>query len=492
MKAMFVCMGAENLGVEYLAAEARAAGHEVSLAFDPAVFGGQLMWDIPALARRLDLRARIAARAASEKPDVAAFSCLSGNYAWALAAAGDVKAASPSTKIFLGGPHPTAVPERAASEPVADAIAVGEADSTFAMMLERAGEGPRAVGDPPPGVWEKLPGGGIATGGPPRLVSDLDSLPFPAKDLFYERVPSLQSHYMIMSARGCPYNCSYCYKSLEAHCAPGSNPVRRRSPENTLQELREAKARWRLRMVVFRDDVFTLNRKWLERFTEGYRRDVALPYFCYTHPAALDAGTADLIKEGGCSFVTIGVQSADEAQRREILNRKYTNDQARRAVALLKERGITVSVDHIAGIPGDTEEKLMDAARFYNEMRPDRLLTFWLTYYPGTRIMKTALETGAITEKDRERIESGGAGHRYSGGGAGGLTPAMKRMPAVMALASILPKRMAARFLDSPLRRLVPASFAAHNILLFVNAIKIKDPFFMYNIWFFLSRKRVP
>ena len=135
----------------------------------------------------------------------------------------------------------------------------------------------------------------------------------------------------------------------------------------------------------------------------------------------------------------IGIQSADEEQRRKTLNRNYTNDQARRTVSLLKERKIAVSADHIIGLPGDTTELLRSAIGFYNELRPERLLTFWLTYYPGTEIMEKALESGLITQDDRERIESGRGGHRYSGGGASRINEALLRFPFFFALIPLLP-----------------------------------------------------
>jgi len=482
-------MGAENLGVEYLAAIARAAGHEADLAFDPAVFSGNLMWDIPALAAKFDLRPKIIKRIETEKPDAVAFSCFTGNYLWALSIAREIKKTDPEIRALFGGVHVTAVPELVIAEDAVDVVTVGEADSVFVDVLERRyGTG---NGGAPAGVWYKT-AEGIRRGPESALPVDLDALPHPAKDIFYKRVPSLQSHYMIMTARGCPYNCTYCYKSLSVYSQPGIKPIRRRSVENVINELEQAVLKWKVKMTVFRDDVFTLQKKWLCEFTEEYRRKINLPYFCYTHPAALDAESADLIKEGGCRFVTIGIQSADEEQRRNILNRNYTNDQVRKTVSLLKERKITVSVDHIIGLPGDTEEKLRSAVAFYNELRPDRLLTFWLTYYPGAEIMNIARESGILDDKDCKRIESGHGGHRYSGGGAKNIQSDMLRLPLLFALVPMLNPRIINWLLKKRFEKHFPPSFSFHNILLFLNAVRTRDPFFFYNIKYSLSKKRVP
>jgi len=491
MKVLFVYMGAESLGVEYLAAEARAAGHEVDLAFDPAVFGGRLMWDIPALAARFDLKPRILRRIEIEKPDVAAFSCFTGNYRWSLDIAHEVKRTAPEIKCIFGGVHVTAAPERAIAEPCVDALAIGEADTSFPQLLDNW-PGSGGESEPPPaGIWVKH-GGAILRGPNPALPENLDTLPFPAKELFYRKAPALERHYMIMSARGCPYSCTYCYKSLSAVLPPGSKPVRRRSVENTIAELERATAGGRVRMVVFRDDVFTLRKKWLEQFTDEYLKKIRLPYFCYTHPSALNEHSADLIKRGGCRFVTIGVQSADQEQRRSVLNRKYTNDQVRRSIALLKERKITVSVDHIAGVPGDTPEKLQEAASFYNELRPERLLSFWLEYYPGTEITKIAMDKGILNAEDVRRLENGEAGHRYSGGGLRSPAPDMLRAGTFFALIPLLPAKLIERMIRNKSYRKLPSAYWLNNILLFINALKSRDPFFFYNLLFFFSRKKAP
>ncbi len=474
--------------MEYLAAEVRAAGHRVELAFDPCIFGGHLMWDIPSLAKHFDLRPKIIERIIREKPDVAAFSCFSGSYLWSLEIAREIKKRMPEIKTVFGGVHVSAVPDHVVAEDCIDAIAVGEADTSFPALLAEWEAGRPGRID---GVWLR-DDGAIFKGAPPPPVEDLDTLPFPAKELFYDKVPALERHYMIMSARGCPYNCTYCYKSLSHYFPPGTKLIRRRSPGNVLDELEPVAARGRARMIVFRDDVFTLQKKWLEEFTCGYRERVGLPYFCYTHPNALSEESADLIKESGCVYVTIGIQSVDEKQRREVLNRRYRNDRARKTVEMLKKRGIQVSVDHIIGIPGDNEAILSRAASFYNDLRPDRLLTFWLTYYPGTEIVQIARERGCISEEDRRNIERGQGGHRYSGGGASPPDPAIPHFAVFFSSILLLPRKWIAFLIRKKLYRHWPTSFAINNLLLFINALKERDPFFFYNLRYFISSKHVP
>lgn len=477
-------MGVESLGVEYLVAGARAAGHEADITFDPAIFGGHLMWDVPVLARMFDKRPEIIDRALRERPGAVAFSCVSANFQWALSIAAAIKERAPEIRTVFGGPHVSAVPERVMAERAVDALVVGEADDALPGLMtdwETGAEIRR------PGVWEKRNGEIIRWDGPPPHAG-MDALPFPAKDVYYDRVPVFERHYCIMTMRGCPYRCTYCYKSEPVS---GTRSVRRRSVDNVIAELEKAAARARARMIVFRDDVFTIQKNWLEEFAAAYRAKINIPYFCYTYPALLDEPTAELLADSGCAFVTMGVQSADEGQRRDVLKRYYTNDQVRGAVALLKGKAITVSVDHIVGLPGDTPEIMRNAVAFYNELRPDRLLTYRLTYFPGTEIVQMALEENILTDVDLRSIGNGDMGSLY---GRRGVTreygSTLGRFIVLFSLIPILPPGWIRFLLRKNLYRRFPGTSGLSNLLLAVNAMRIRDPFFFQNLRYFVSRKR--
>jgi anaerobic magnesium-protoporphyrin IX monomethyl ester cyclase len=489
MKTHFVYMGAENLGIEYLGACARAAGHEVSLSFDPAVFSGRLTVHMPALARFTDLRPRIIKRIIEEQPDVAAFSCFSGNYHWALSIAERLKSAAPGIKTLFGGAHVTAMRDQVIAADAVDAIIAGEADASFPRLLS-AWENPND--ELPPGVWLKRDGQ-IEKGGQPELIDDLDTLPFPAKDLFYEKAPALADNYMIMTMRGCPFDCTFCYNGVMRIPGNINTCLRRRSVANVISELESAIHRRRPRMIVFRDDIFTLNIKWMEQFATEYAERIGIPYFCYSHPASLNDHFADLLLESGCRFVIMGVQSADDRLRREVLNRHYSNEQIIYSASLLKQRGITIALDHIIGFPGDNVEALHNAAVLYNGIRPDRLLPFWMTYYPATEIIDIALKNGQLNAEDVRRIESGDTGHRYSSGSLSGKSPPMfHKMALLLAMIPVLPAKWIDYIIARRLYRFFSRSTWLFNLLLFMNAARIRDVLFFYMFRFYFSKKYVP
>ncbi|HOC93509.1 MAG TPA: radical SAM protein [bacterium] len=486
MKVLFFYIGVESLGIEHLAAAARKAGHQVELAFDPSVFGGHLMWDFPSLAKMFDKRAAVLKKVADTKPDIAAFSCVSANYQWSLGLARDIKRAHPGIVSMFGGTHVTAVPERVIAEDAVDVAIVSEGDVSFPLAIADAGSGNREAR---PGVLKKS-GGEIIRGPAPEPVEDLDALPFPAKDLFYSKAPALERHYTIMASRGCPFKCTYCHNSYSSSLSGGQR-MRDRSVDNIVAELEPVAARGRARLVKFYDDVFGFNKKWLEEFAEKYPSRVGLPFYCSLHPRTANKETADRLKESGCRYVAIGIQSVDEGQRKNVLKRIYTNDDARRSVALLKERGIRVLLDHIIGLPGDTEEMMEDAARFYNELRPTRLLVFWLSYFPGTEILAAASASGLLSEAEVESINAGMEGSFYAGHGGRRISMFM-RFIAFFSMIPLLPRGAVDFMIRKKLYRRMPPSSTMSKIAVALNALITRDAFFIYNVRYLLSRKKTP
>ena len=95
-----------------------------------------------------------------------------------------------------------------------------------------------------------------------EAIQDLDNLPFPAKDLFYQRLPGLARTYTATTSRGCPYKCTYCYNAvmLPIYRSQG-RWLRQRSVDNVIEELTWAKKSFHPRHFLFMDDVFATNTK---------------------------------------------------------------------------------------------------------------------------------------------------------------------------------------------------------------------------------------
>jgi len=223
------------------------------------------------------------------------------------------------------------------------------------------------------------------------LIQDLDSLPYPDKDLYYEALPGLQREYMCVASRGCHWACSFCFYTTLYDLYGQEGFLRARSPQHVIGELKVAINKYNIEYVVFHDDIFPTSLKWLKEFAPLYKSEIGLPFSCITHPQLIREETADLLGEMGCKYVIMGSQTVNEHSRTpEVINRTESSEEIAAAVRRLKKWGVFVLLDHIFGIPGESLEDQEDALRFYVETGADVIKPFFLSYFPGTDLSRRA------------------------------------------------------------------------------------------------------
>ncbi len=403
LKIAFASVGAELLGTELLSAILERHGHEVRQFFDPSLFDDRAIFSMPRLHRLLDVREQTLRELVAFAPDLVAFSVLTNTSRWAQEMATAVKDRL-GVPVVFGGVHPTVVPEVVIRHPAVDLLNVGEGFESLPELvatLARGGD-PGAVAN----LWVKR--GAEVVRNPVRpVLADLDSLPFPDKSGF-EDYYDIGSLYLTITGLGCPYRCTFCSSDVFLDMYRGRGRfLRRRSVAHVIAELVAAKRRYRLRLVKFADDIFTLHPRWLEEFAAEYRRRIGVPYVALSHPRHITERSARLLKESGCHKLEIGVQSVNEETKRTVLDRRETKDDMARAFTLLERFGVPYMLNHMFGIPGEGRAQQQEASRFYADFRPVRIGGYYLKYLPGTRINAIAVERGVITPADVERFQEG-------------------------------------------------------------------------------------
>ncbi|OGX41379.1 MAG: hypothetical protein A3G91_06370 [Omnitrophica WOR_2 bacterium RIFCSPLOWO2_12_FULL_50_9] len=406
MRITFVALGMEQMGVSLLSAIAKREGHKVSLAFSPALFNDRSHLNVPFLAPFFDDRRDVMEVIRKQMPDVLVFSPLTATYQWMLRVAEEAKKILPAVKVLFGGVHTSAVPDRVLERPYIDYICVGEGDVAFAMILrsiERA-----EAGAPIPNTRYRRKDGRIIAGPQTGFVQNLDALPIFDKTLWEEHIP-LGDSYITMTARGCPYRCTFCFNNFFAQLPQesGGKYVRRRSVGHMMYELRLAKRRYKLNMIEFFDDVFTLDKKWLKGFLDYYRNEIAVPFQCFTHVNYVDEDIGRWLSEAGCFSTQIGVQSLDDEYKRKQVQRHERVCDIERTIKVMKKYKIRVKFDHMFALPGENIEAQETARRFYAALPPDNIQTYWTNYFPGTELIQQGLAQGLITEEDVARINEG-------------------------------------------------------------------------------------
>jgi len=401
-KITFVYPDFENLGVGYLMAVCLENGHEVDFVYynvvDPFV----------SIKKKRVSFLSVGQKIADTKPDIAAFSCVTNNYQVQLSCARALKEIAPKVITVFGGIHPTAIPEIVLGENAVDCVAIGEAEKSFLTFVQECKIDAmqcRLPGRPIKGMVYKKEHKLIGEFQEGELA-DLNSLPFPYKKPLYSRFKSFSKEYFLITSRGCPNACSYCFNS-HMHCLRGHSVIRKRTIDNVIKELLCAKHNYFSKYIGFVDDCFTTDSDWLLEFCERYKKEIDLPFACNAIPQYLNREKIKALRSAGCWHISIGVQSLDKELCSSMLNRNSDKRKIAEVITMLKDADIVVQVDHMLKIPCDTLQIEEEAALFYNQYRPNVISVFWLTYYPGTAIVNIAKENKILKECDIENINSG-------------------------------------------------------------------------------------
>src|SRR5262249_10273900 len=111
------------------------------------------------------------------------------------------------------------------------------------------------------------------------------------------------------------------------------------------------------------DDVFTVNPRWLREFAPRYKREIGLPFWCYTYPRSTRKEDIALLRDAGCVSMTMGVQSGSEAVLGEY-NRPVDGDLSVRAAQIIVDAGIKGLFDLMTMSEYETEETCRDTFEF--------------------------------------------------------------------------------------------------------------------------------
>ncbi|MFT3711211.1 MAG: radical SAM protein [Archangium sp.] len=407
MRVVFVAIGQEQLGISMLSAVLRANGHETSLVFSPALFNDRYYFDIPGLKDVFSRDHLLVDEIAAADPDLIAFSVLTPTYQWAL----DIARAARErcgVPVIFGGVHPSAVPEVCLENECVDFVCVGEGEFALLSLCEALERGERVPSTPIANLWWRDGNGGFVKGPRSPFFQDLDALPFADKELWEDSL-ALADHYLIMSSRGCPYRCTFCFNNFFARLPGkgGGKYVRQRSVEHTMNELLAAKERYGIRYVDIEDDIFTVDKEWIRAFTKRYEKEIGVPFHCLSHPRFMDRDVAAMLKDAGCVHVQMGVQSADEEYKRRELLRWEKEADLEKSLEAMASVGLRVKLDHILGLPNEPMSAQEKARVLYAKYPPMRIQTFWLTYVPGIDLTKRALEQGVLSQEQVDEINRG-------------------------------------------------------------------------------------
>ncbi|HEY6008498.1 MAG TPA: radical SAM protein, partial [Geobacteraceae bacterium] len=304
----------------------------------------------------------------------------------------------PDVPLVFGGAHACAVGAPLLDRfPAVDYLVIGEGENTFAEFVAAGCRNPEAI----PGVAFRRDGKGVLTA-VREHIPDLDTLPFPA----YHRLPGFPRQYnlpifsyptfpntSIISSRGCPYQCSYCDRSVF------SRGFRFNSPEYIFEHLSFLHRDFGIRHVFFYDDLFTFDRSRVERLARLLEtKRLPVTYNCIARFEHVDPELIALLRRSGCWQVNFGIESGDAEVLKK--HRKFSGfDDVGRKLAMVRDAGMRVKGLFMMGLPGETEGSIRTTIDYALTLPLDEINVTKFTPFPGAPVFATIREHGEFTEE---------------------------------------------------------------------------------------------
>jgi len=313
------------------------------------------------------------------------------------------KTINPGIMTVVGGGHPTfLVKEVLRDHPELDYVIMGEGERTFLEMIRRLKD-ERPLDDLK-GIARRH-NGDIRIHPPAESILDLDSIPFPARDLLpmeiyfkttvpFSRTFRYNRNTSIITSRGCPARCIFCSSAnFWGHRWRG------RSAENVLDEIGHLIERYGVREIQFADDNLTMDSNRAKAIFSGIiERNYDIVWNTPNGIALwrMDEEMLELIKASGCYELTLAYESGDQHVLRNIVKKPLDLDRAAYLTMLMQKLDIPTHAFFISGFPGETLEQVKNTFRYARKVKVDSAYFFLANPLPGSELYEIASKKGYL------------------------------------------------------------------------------------------------
>lgn len=218
-----------------------------------------------------------------------------------------------------------------------------------------------------------------------------DAMPIPAYDLlpslepYFVTAPAGRPYTILYTSKGCPFRCSF--------CTVAGTPLKMRSADHILEELRYLKERYRLRTASFFDETFTYDRKRVEVICRRLSEEgLDIKWYCNTRAQLVDPDLLRMMRRAGCRGVSFGIESGSQ-RILDSVDKKITVEQGRQAIEWAKAARLKTFCSFILGLPGEDWSTVQETLDFVRETLPTSAQFNVAVPYPGTRLYEQVYGT---------------------------------------------------------------------------------------------------
>ncbi len=327
-------------------------------------------------------------------PDFVGLTFVIFNYSLAVRQARKIKDAL-GCPVICGGPHVSTLPE--VLDPAFDLAVLGEGEATFAELVrlwnDRKAFRPEDLRSIP-GLLFHNEDGQLERTSPRTVIKDLDTIPFPDRELIHGKWSCHGGMVNIMTSRGCPYDCSFC--STIHHWGRG---YRYAGSDYVVREIEAVREQYDPSEILIFDDLFIVNKKRtveLCNLIRERRLHEGIEFRCFVRPNLLNDEVTAALASINNTVLNIGFESGSSAMLDKLNKRGCKVDDNHRALELGRKHGVTYSSCFIMGIPGETRDDILTNFDFVlsNTDVFDNVSFAPLQIMPMTKVWEWAKEIG--------------------------------------------------------------------------------------------------
>jgi anaerobic magnesium-protoporphyrin IX monomethyl ester cyclase len=307
--------------------------------------------------------------------------------------------AGTSSKVAIGGLHPSALPGRTLAEESVDFVIEGEGPYTLTNLLHLLRTEKQDYADVP-GLWY-FDNGTVKHNPRAPLIKNLNKmLPIAAWDLLpmekykahnwhcFDDINHRMPYSAIYTSLGCPYSCIFCC----IHAPFGKPGIRYRSPGLVVEEIGLLVNKYGIRNIKIIDELFVLNEKHYMTIVDLIiKKGFGLNIWAYARGDTLKQKNLQKMKKAGINWIALGIESGNPDVRDGASKTMWGHD-LKKVVRNIQDAGIRVIGNYIFGFPDDTVETMRETLDMAIELNCEFANFYSAMAYPGSKLYEIAVK----------------------------------------------------------------------------------------------------
>ncbi|MCX5698503.1 MAG: radical SAM protein [Candidatus Omnitrophica bacterium] len=326
----------------------------------------------------------------AQGPVIVGISCLTATFSRAKELAGKIKAKRKDAVVVFGGVHVTAMPEESLATGFVDIVVRHEGEITMSEICEAVLK--KSAIDDIKGISYLKNGEYHQTLN--RQPISLDILPKFPYELFEENIKSYFDLGLVVTSRGCPFDCIFCLNRLVT-----GRVYRAFNADTVIDQIDTLVNKYGQRNILFADDNIVSDKKRFFKLLDtiierGFHKKAF--FLAQLRADEITEDVLEAMKKANFKMISCGIETASQ-RLLDFINKSESIEEMKKGVRLAHSKGFLTGATFIYGLPSETKDDRRLSAKLSRELPLDSARFNIATPYPGTRLNEIARSENRLT-----------------------------------------------------------------------------------------------